>query len=130
MSRSPSATTALILVDHGSKLDEANRLLEPIAKSIRSKSDYIVVEIAHMELAPPTLAQAYARCIQAGAQEIVIAPYFLASGNHATSDIPRMAAEAAAAHPDVQWRLAEPLGFDERIVNVVLERAAEAKRQD
>lgn len=35
-----------------------------------------------MELAEPTIAQAVARCAAAGAQRVVIAPYFLSRGRH------------------------------------------------
>jgi len=134
MARPVPPRTGLILIDHGSKLAEANRLLQPIAESVRAKSTYSIVEIAHMELAAPTLADAFTRCARSGASEVVIVPYFLASGNHATGDIPRMASEAAAKvkkeFPNLHWKLGQPLGFDERIVDVVLDRAAQAEPQD
>ncbi len=117
--------TALILIDHGSRIAEANALLERIAAAAR-RGDYPIVEAAHMELAEPTLDSAFANCVRQGARRIVIMPYFLASGNHATNDIPRMAAAAAASHPGVCWSVAAPLGFDQRLVDVALDRAREA----
>lgn len=118
--------TALILIDHGSRVDEANRLLEKVAHRLTQAGDYRIVEIAHMELAPPTLADAFDACVKRGAVRVIITPFFLAMGRHMTEDIPRMAREAAAAHPEVQWILAEPLLLDERIVQVLLDRAKEA----
>ena len=76
-----------------------------------------------MEIAEPTLEMAFTRCAEHGAKRIVVLPYFLASGNHVSNDIPRMAAEAAAKHPNVDWRVAEPLGFDERIIETLIDRA-------
>ena len=41
-----------------------------------------VVEVAHMELAEPTIEQAVGRCAAAGARRVVVAPYFLSRGRH------------------------------------------------
>jgi sirohydrochlorin ferrochelatase len=121
-----SLPTALLLVDHGSRLAEANRLLEALAETLRRSEFWSWVVVAHMEIAPPTLAEAFSKCVADGARRIVIVPYFLASGAHATGDIPRLAAEAAAPHPGVAWALAEPLGYDERLANLIADRARAA----
>ena len=80
-----------------------------------------------MELAAPTLAEALERCVSAGADEVVVVPYVLTPGRHTTGDIPRLVEEARAAHPNVAVRLAEPLGFDERLVELVAARAQAAR---
>lgn len=118
--------TALIVIDHGSRLDEANAMLEAVAERLRARGHYPIVECAHMELASPDLKTAFARCVERGARGVVIVPYFLSPGNHARNDIPAQAAEAAADHPDVPWRVAAPLGLDDRLLDVVEFRAEEA----
>lgn len=115
----------IVLVDHGSKRDEANVMLEDVAQLFRGTTGATIVEIAHMELAEPTIAQAFARCVAQGAKRIVVHPYFLAPGRHSTSDIPRMVAEAAAAHPGVAYSVTAPLGLDSRIIELVLDRVQE-----
>jgi len=116
----------IVLVDHGSKRDEANALLEDVAQLFRGVSGAHIVEIAHMELAEPTIAQAIARCVAQGARRVVVHPYFLAPGRHSTTDIPRMVTEAAAAHPGVPCRVTAPLGLDPRMSEVILERIRES----
>ena len=125
MSQIP-ADLGVILVDHGSKRDEANLLLEDVAQLFRGTTDARIVEIAHMELADPTIADAFARCVKQGATRIVVHPYFLAPGRHSTSDIPRMVAEAAANHPDVAYTVTAPLGLDPRMTNIILDRVAQS----
>jgi sirohydrochlorin ferrochelatase len=76
-----------------------------------------------MELAEPTIAEAYDYCVKMGASHIVVHPYFLAPGRHSTQDIPRMVEEAAIKHSNVTYQVTEPLGIHEKIIEVVLERS-------
>ena len=50
-------SVALLIVDHGSTREEANRMLESVAEILRRQRPDLIVEIAHMELAEPTLDQ-------------------------------------------------------------------------
>jgi len=116
---------ALILVDHGSTVKEANELLAAIAERIRKSggSGFDIVRHSHMELSEPTLSQAFDECVSLGAEEIVVHPYFLAPGRHSTSDIPRMVEEAASSHSSVAFSVTEPLGVHDKIIEVILERS-------
>lgn len=118
---------ALILVDHGSVVKEANDMLIEVAGMVREscKSEFDIVRYAHMELAEPTIRQAFDACVADGAKEVVVLPYFLAPGRHSTRDIPRMVEEAAQKHSHVSYRVTEPLGIHQKIVEVVLERASD-----
>jgi sirohydrochlorin ferrochelatase len=114
---------AILIVDHGSRRPEANRQLEAVAAVVRRQSGAAtVVEHAHMELAEPSIAEGFARCVAAGASEVIVHPYMLSPGRHATEDMPRLVAAAAGAFPEVSWRVTEPLGVHELIGRVVLER--------
>lgn len=113
---------ALLIVDHGSRLADANAVLDSVAEAVRRRRADLHVEVAHMELAGPSLAEALGRCAER-AEEVVVVPYFLGPGRHTRRDIPRLVEEARRAHPGVHVRIGEPLGFDERLVDVVLDRA-------
>ena len=116
----------IILVDHGSKLAAANELLLEVAQRFRTATGAAIVEPAHMELAPPSIADAFATCVRQGAKRIVVHPYFLAPGRHSTSDIPQMVAEAAVAHPGVPFTVTDPLGLDDRLIATAADRIREA----
>jgi sirohydrochlorin ferrochelatase len=118
--------TAVILVDHGSRRPEANAMLDAVAQLYARQAGVPIVEPAHMELAPPSIAEAFARCVARGATTVVVAQYFLSPGRHSRSDIPALVAEAAAAHPGVAWRISEPLGIDPRLADVLHARVTEA----
>ena len=114
---------ALLLVDHGSRFQEANDMLADVATMVKRISGLDCVYYAHMELAEPTIEQGFATCVREGATAVVVHPYFLSPGRHSTSDIPRMVTEAAKAFPGIQYYVTEPLGLHTKIGEVVLERA-------
>ena len=113
----------LLLVDHGSRFQEANDMLADVAAMVRRLSGRHCVHHAHMELAEPTISQGFETCVREGATAVVVHPYFLSPGRHSTSDIPRMVAEAAKAFPGVAYCVTEPLGLHYKICEVILERA-------
>lgn len=118
----------LILVDHGSRFAAANEQLDAVAALYRRVSGRQIVEPAHMELAEPTIAQAFDACARQGAKLVVVHPYFLAPGRHSTTDIPRLTAAAAQAHPGVRYHVTAPLGLDEKITQVIEQRVGECAR--
>jgi sirohydrochlorin ferrochelatase len=115
----------LIIVDHGSREPAANAIVEAVAAAIRPSGRYDLVEAAHLEAAVPRFDEVLDRCAAAGASGVTIVPYFLAPGRHAMQDIPRIAA-ARLEGTGVPWRIAEPLGFDAALVDLVVRRAAAA----
>jgi len=120
-------STAILIVDHGSRRQEANDMLEGIGEIVRKQRPDVIVNIAHMELAEPSIPQGIQKCVEDGATEIIVHPYMLSPGRHATSDIPKMAEEAAAPHADVTVRVTGPLGLHDKLGEVILERAGLAE---
>ena len=118
-------TRAILLVDHGSRRPEANRVVEALAEALRERAPEQVVRVAHLELAPPDVGAGVDACVAAGADQIDVHPYFLGPGNHTSRDIPRLVEAAARRHPSVGVRISAPLGFHEKLVDVVLERIAQ-----
>ncbi|HET7565361.1 MAG TPA: CbiX/SirB N-terminal domain-containing protein [Gemmatimonadaceae bacterium] len=115
---------AILLIDHGSVRAEANEMLASMRTLVQQMAgDDVIVRIAHMELAEPTIAQGFAACVQAGASEVMAFPYMLSPGKHSTRDIPRLVAEAAQAFPDVAYAVTPAFGLHDKLAEVVLERA-------
>ena len=116
----------IIIVDHGSRRDESNRMLERVAELFgqRFHERYDIVEPAHMELAEPSIATAYARCVERGATRVVVCPFFLGPGKHWTQDIPALTAAAAAKFPGTRYHVAQTLGIDDLILDLLDKRAS------
>ena len=121
----PSPLRALILIDHGSKVDEANEMLKLIAGRIkkRNNSGFDIIKYCHMELASPTLEEAFSECIENGASEITVHPYFLVPGRHSKTDIPNMVKNIHDKHPEIKCNISEPLGIHDKLIDIILERS-------
>jgi len=119
---------AILLVDHGSRVAAANALLEEMAECLRQRAPEVLVFTAHLEIAPPRIPEAIGACVRAGANEVVVHPYFLAPGRHTSEDIPRVVEAAAAEYPSVRVVITDPLGPHDKLVDVILDRVSAALR--
>ena len=81
-----------------------------------------IVEPAHMELAEPSIATAFDRCVTRGAKTVVVFPYFLLPGRHWHDDIPRLAAAAAQTHPGIRYLVTAPFGLHPLMNDVIRDR--------
>ncbi|WJX68272.1 sirohydrochlorin ferrochelatase [Trifolium repens] len=117
-----SSDDGVIIVDHGSRRKESNLMLNEFVEMFRQKTGYQIVEPAHMELAEPSIGDAFQSCVQQGARRVIISPFFLSPGRHWSQDIPSLSAEAAKQHPGVSYIVTAPLGLHELLVDVVNDR--------
>jgi sirohydrochlorin cobaltochelatase len=101
---------AVILFSHGSLLCGAGEQLAAHAQRLQSTREYSCVEIGYLNYSSPTFAVAVEKCVAAGAQEILIAPYFLVPGYFVNSGLPRVLEPAQQRFPTIQFRVAPVLG--------------------
>ena len=120
--------TALLLIAHGSRRAEANADLEFVAAELRARGQYPVVRVSYLELAEPNIEAGGVQCVEAGATEVILLPYFLSPGVHVAEDLTAARDALAVRFANVQFALAEPLGRHPLLVDVVDQRAGEATR--
>jgi sirohydrochlorin ferrochelatase len=123
---SPRGRLGLLVVGHGSRRGPANDVLIAVTEALAARVPAHAVEAAFLEIARPTIEEAYGLLVGAGCDRVVVHPYFLYPGAHTTTDIPAALAAAAERHGAVPWVLTEPLNLDPRIVDVVADRVATA----
>ncbi|HET9775545.1 MAG TPA: CbiX/SirB N-terminal domain-containing protein, partial [Gemmatimonadaceae bacterium] len=71
----------VLIVDHGSKKDEANDMLVCMSNLLQTMAGpQVVVRYAHMELADPDIAKGFGSCVRAGATDVIVFPYMLSPG--------------------------------------------------
>jgi sirohydrochlorin ferrochelatase len=122
--------TGLVVVDHGSRRAESNAMHEAFVAAFAQGTGeaYVAVEPGHMELAAPTVADAIDRVVAAGAQRVLVMPYFLFPGRHWERDIPALVDEAAGRHPGVELLVTAPVGLHPLMHEVVRERVDQCAR--
>jgi len=118
-----SQKQALIIIDHGSKVQQANDMVFDVVALISKKEPHLIVEGAHMELADPCINTAIDACVAQGATHIIAQPFMLSPGRHATRDIPSIVRKHAQQYPHVTIETGTHLGVHEKIADVLLERA-------
>ena len=117
---------ALLLIAHGSRVDAANDDLRRLADQLRAHSAYPIVEPCYLELAGPDIPAAARLCVEQGALQIILLPYFLSAGLHVRRDLERARKQLKETHPAVDFRLAEPIGPHPLMLQIILERARQA----
>lgn len=118
---------ALQLIAHGSRRAEANADLEHVAAEVRTRGRYPVVQVSFLELAEPDIEGGGALCVEAGASDVILLPYFLSPGKHVVEDLTAARDRLAARFPAVRFTLAEPLGRHPLLIDVVEQRALAAE---
>lgn len=115
------ADTGVVIVDHGSRRAASNEMLEQFVARFAEQwtQTYPIVEPAHMELAEPSIATAFDRCVERGARRVMICPYFLSPGKHWNQDIPDLAREAASKHHGVAFVVTAPIGLHPMMAEVI-----------
>ncbi len=117
---------AILLIDHGSRRAEANAQLDVVAEQVRKRAPDSIVEVAHLEITKPGIAEGIDACVEKGATQIVAHPYFLGPGRHTTEDIPAQVERAGERHPNVQIRISEALGGHAALIDAILDRVSDA----
>ena len=122
---------ALIIVAHGSRKASSNEEVKALGEKVKSLQDkrYALVMTAFLEFATPSLEESILSCVDKGASEIVILPYFLASGNHVTRDIPEVVQKIQASHQQVKITLKEHLGSSSGMVRLLSDMASSSNKK-
>ena len=118
---------ALLLIAHGSRRPEANADLEFVAERMRERGRYHHVQASFLELAEPDIAGGGAKCVQAGATDVILLPYFLSPGKHVAEDLTAARDRLADQFPQVRFTLAEALGRHPLLLDVIEQRARDAE---
>jgi len=126
--RRDSAVTALLLIAHGSRHDSANDDTRELAAELVRRGACSIAVAAFLEIAHPDIDAGAAECVRLGARRVVLLPHFLSAGMHVRDDLGAARQRLAERYPDVDVRLAEPLGRHPLLLDVLTERARDAAR--
>jgi sirohydrochlorin ferrochelatase len=113
---------ALIIVSHGSRIENANHEMVELAGEIGklAESDFHTVRHAFLEFVEPSLEQQIENLMELGINRVVLFPLFLAAGKHVAVDLPRILEEAKQRYPEVGFELTVHLGDVDGLKEIIL----------
>lgn len=114
---------ALLLVAHGSRRSASNDEIKRLAERLDSseRGDFEMVDAAFLELAEPSIADGIEDCIQRGATEVVVFPYFLSAGRHVSEDIPAQVKIKQQQYSSIKITIASYLGDADAMPGMIFE---------
>ena len=115
----------IVVFGHGSSRASANEAVRRVAAQAAEQGHWTLYETAFLE-ADPRLAQAVEKLIAAGADSILILPYFLTLGIHLERDLPALVRELQAQY-SIPIRVTPPLDGHAALSRILVERAEAAE---
>ncbi len=113
---------AILYICHGSRVKKGQQAALAFIEKTMETEAAPIQEACFLELADPSIAEGVARCIERGATEIVAIPFLLLRAGHANVDIPTELQDVMVNYPDTPVYYGDPIGVDERMVDVLIER--------
>jgi len=118
---------AIILLGHGSRVPGAGKGMEKVAGRLKEKYGYPCVEVCFASRLGPHFPEIFKKCVDQGAEEVLVIPYFLHEGLHLLLDIPQMLQEEVKKFPHVKLIFGKSLGFDDGLVDLVEQRISQSR---
>lgn len=119
---------ALLLVAHGTPLEDANAPIYRVANKIGKILGYQSTTVAFLDCNQPSIPDAIEGLVAEGYRRIVIQPYFLHLGRHVRNDLPAIFARAQQDYPTVEIITAHHLDYDPLLVDVAAARIRSSLR--
>ncbi len=123
----PNKDCDVVLIGHGSSDKNAHDAFVYSAKAISPY--YRNVEYCFLELDQPNIQEGIRRAIASKPQLLFIVPYFLHRGTHIKRDVIEELNAALDKYSFKNAYLARHLGVDEKLVDIVIERAREVENR-
>ena len=105
----------------------ANDAVREVAALAAEAGKWELYETAFLECAP-LLGEAVAKLVSAGAETVLVLPYFLTLGIHLKRDLPKLVEELEAEHK-VTIRVTPPLHGHPGLSGILVARAEEVLAQ-
>lgn len=111
----------LLIAAHGSRREQSNQEVRALAAQLRSQLGVEIdrIECCFLELAEPDIPTALDQAAAAGADTVILLPYFLSAGRHVAEDIPAIVAAARDRHPALDIQLTPYLGQAQELLPLI-----------
>jgi sirohydrochlorin cobaltochelatase len=119
------AKPLVLIVGHGSRDAAANAEFAALVARYQARRPELELRYGYLELARPSLAEAWA-ALGPERRQVIVLPLFLFAAGHVKQDIPLALAEARRQSPAIEFLIAREIGVHQGMVELALQRAGEA----
>ncbi|WP_226677796.1 sirohydrochlorin chelatase [Mesobacillus jeotgali] len=116
---------ATVFISHGSRSEQGNKVFVSFIEKVISTGESTNAAYGFLENARPTIFKAVETCILKGASSVTVVPVLLLPGIHANVDIPEELERIKQKYPEIEIFYGQPLGVNETILEIVLDRLKE-----
>ena len=117
---------AIVLFGHGARDARWREPFDRLASLWKAQHPNTLVEVAFLELMEPSLEQAIASQVAAGATEVVVVPVFFGQGGHLRNDFPVLLSACQEKFPAVKLSATPAVGEDEAVLQAIIDFGARA----
>ena len=117
---------ALILFGHGARDSRWREPFDRLVSLWKAQHPNTLVELAFLELMEPSLEQAIATQVAAGATEVVVVPVFFGQGGHLRNDFPVLLAACQEKFQAVKLSATPAVGEDLAVLQAIIDFGARA----
>ena len=112
---------ALVLVAHGSRRQASNEEVITLTKAMAEhmKEDFPIIAAGFLELTEPLIPDAIDLCVQQGATDVCVLPYFLSAGRHVQKDVPAEVDKARKMHSHVPMQVLTHIGGSTLMIDLI-----------
>ena len=123
-------TTGIMIAGHGSTMAFNKGVLDMQADLLRSRG-YDNVYVGFNEFSIPSIRETAEEMVKGGYDDIIVLPFFVASGLHVTRDIPMkhfgLPRDATDGEVEIEGkrvrvRIEQPFGEDPNLTDILAER--------
>jgi sirohydrochlorin cobaltochelatase len=115
---------AIILFAHGARDPSWAEPVRRIATLVADRRPDLQIEVAFLELLPPSLDEAVTHAVARGASRAIVYPLFMAPSGHLRRDVPELLQGIRAAHPHIEITLAPPMGDSAHVLEAIADWVA------
>jgi precorrin-8X/cobalt-precorrin-8 methylmutase len=123
----PDSECDIVLIGHGSSDRNARDAFVHAASAIRPR--YRNVHFCFLELDSPNIEEGIGQAVASNPKVILMMPYFLHRGAHIKTDVIKDVNAALEKHDFKNAFMSRHLGVDEKLVDLVIERAREVEKR-
>jgi len=118
----------LLIIDRGSREQEASKELEIITKSVKDKGSYDFADYCFLEVIPPFIEHGMDKCLKEDLDTLTIVPYFLYPGKkvkNAVADAMKYQEKTST-----KFLVTKPMSMHKTLIDLVDNRVVSALKEN